>query len=128
MVLDVELANMWKRTLPRLVYEVSGILRGKVAGGARVDGWDELLEKERAEVRYDVWGREVSSASGARGGERGKGWLDGWLGSAVAAGGGGGGEAGKGDAGKDAEVQNVGLLAAIQRSLHWARQRIVGSA
>lgn len=134
MVLDVELAAMWTRTLPKLVYEISTILHAKAQGGGegrRVDGWDELLQKGEGTVRYDVWGREVSK--GANSGEGGKGWLDGWLGSGASAGrsgGGGGGEGGKQgvvEKEKDGEVQNLGLLAAIQKSLHWARQRIVGA-
>lgn len=134
MVLDIELTNMYARTLPKLVFEISSILRSKMEGrrGTRKDGWDELLNKEGGVVEYDVWGREVRKETGGKGGKMGKGWLDGWLGSGVgsrsgdAAGQGGQGGMG-GNSGQEVEVQNLGLLAAIQKSLHWARQRIVGA-
>lgn len=95
---------------------------------------DELLTKEGGAgvVEYDVWGREVRREKGGEGEKRGKGWLDGWLGSGVgsrsgdAVGAGGQGGMG-GNSGKEVEVQNLGLLAAIQKSLHWARQRIIGA-
>ncbi|GAC93221.1 hypothetical protein PHSY_000784 [Pseudozyma hubeiensis SY62] len=133
MVLDIELANMYARTLPKLVFEISSILRSKVEGeGRRKDGWEEMLMKEGGVVEYDVWGREVRREKGGNGEKMGKGWLDGWLGSDVGSRSGDavgqGGQGGRGmDSGKEVEVQNLGLLAAIQKSLHWARQRIVGA-
>ncbi|CBQ69082.1 conserved hypothetical protein [Sporisorium reilianum SRZ2] len=132
MVLDVELAAMWARTLPTLVAEVSDILRAKADGreGRRKDGWDAAVDREGI-VRYDVWGREVRVGRGAGEGDVRKGWLDGWLGSGVSAGerggGGEGGNSGGVEQGREAEIQSWGLLAAIQKSLHWARRRFVGA-
>ena len=130
MILDVELEVMYKRALPKLVFEISSILHQKQTGGvgegSRKDGWDENLQKDGGLVSYDVWGREVRK--GQQEGMRGKGILDGWLGSSVGSKGGErGGEGIKGgDMGgfKEGEVQSLGILAAIQKSLLWARSRI----
>ncbi|TKY88977.1 hypothetical protein EX895_002218 [Sporisorium graminicola] len=77
MVLDVELAAMWTRTLPRLVYEVSAVLHAKANGGQsegkRVDGWDALLQKEGGgAMRYDLWGTEVRQGASAGSVEKGR--------------------------------------------------------
>lgn len=125
MVLDVELEAMYKRTLPRLVYELSALL--SQTKGKRTEGWDEGVKREGV-VSYDLWGREVRRDTAAR--EEGERWLDGWLGSGVGAGKGKGapgeGETGReGGEGRSGEIQNLGLVAAIQRSLQWARERLV---
>lgn len=140
MLLDIELANMYARALPKLVYEISSILHAKSiahADGKSVDGWDDLLHKQPRDerVRYDMWGREVrkSQDSGAAKGE--KAWLNGWLGGGMSSGSAdaeaerakGGAQGAQGASATDANIQNLGLWAAFQKSLHWAKQRIVGA-
>ncbi|EST08886.1 DnaJ, subfamily C [Kalmanozyma brasiliensis GHG001] len=129
MVLDVELAAMYKRTLPKLVYEVSRLLTQQTTGeGARKEGWDAGVERGGV-VSYDMWGREVRQDAGKIEAKERERWLDGWLGNGVSGGGeakaGEGGEARSGDAGRDEGVQKLGLVEAIQKSLAWARERLV---
>lgn len=135
MVLDVELGSMYDRAVPRLVQEISSILRQKLdpGSGGTKDGWDEHLKREReggggGVPTYDMWGREVTSRQQKREGEKGS--LHGWWGNAVGsrsdakygeqASGNARGEGG----GRDERVQSLGLVAAIQKSLQWARERI----
>ena len=82
-----------------------------------------------------MWGREVrkSQDSGAAKGENA--WLDGWLGGGMSSGSAdaeaerakGGAQGAQGASATDANIQNLGLWAAFQKSLHWAKQRIVGA-
>ena len=140
MILDVELAAMYTRALPRLVFEISTILRQKLVGGAdgsSKDGWDDNLASTHGGeglVTYDMWGREVKPSNRQEQQADGKkrGLLDGWWGNAV------GSRAEskygqdaeqrsageRGTAGQETGVQSLGLIAAIQKSLQWAKQRI----
>lgn len=134
LMVELELEAMYKRVVPRLVAEVSRVLEEKLTGGegGRKEGWDDELGRKgpSAVVSYDMWGREVRTPAGDKAGEGGKGYLDGWWGSSVgSAGEEKGGEkgemrTGEGDGGKQEQVMQLGVLAAIQKSLQWARQRI----
>lgn len=126
---DLELGAMYARAEEKLVNELDTLLRQKLGmgpEGSRKSGWDEKLG-QGGPVSYDMWGREVRpSDKQGREGERG--YLDGWWGNSV--GGKGEGRAGEGgsgrggEGGKEGDVQALGIVAAIQKSLAWARQRI----
>ena len=123
-LLDAELAMMMSRSLPRLIGEVRAGLEAKGDRGERREGWDAGMTRDGL-VRYDVWGREVRSSDAAEGEPgRQRGWLDGWWANGVSESRGGGGQRKLAETDAVQDVQSLGLLAAIQKSLSWARQLV----
>ncbi len=117
MNLDVELTRMYARAVPRLVREVSQLLQQK--SGLPGHTLDRALDRAEP-VTYDMWGRPVRATDSTPG------IFDAWWGTATAD---------RKDrptnpnaAGDTAphQVPSLGIVAAIQRSLQWARTRLGG--
>lgn len=117
MNLDVELAGMYARAVPRLVREVSQLLQQHHALPEHT--LDRALDRAEP-VTYDMWGRPVRATDSTPG------IFDAWWGSATAD---------RKDSPTNAnaagdttphQMPSLGIVAAIQRSLQWARTRLGG--